>query len=102
MEKCLNCGGPMQDGQCTYCGKKEAEMTSEQEVAENTGSKSKMVALLLCIFLGFLGVHHFYTGKIGMGILFLLTCGIFCIGWIVDIVRIATGSFRDKEQRLLV
>lgn len=64
--------------------------------------KEKKVALLLCIFLGTIGVHYFYVGKIGMGILYLLTLGLFGIGWIVDIIRIATGSFRDKAGNELV
>lgn len=58
--------------------------------------KSRMVALLFCIFLGFFGGHMFYTGKTGMGILYLLTFGLFCIGWIVDIIRIPLGAFRDR------
>ena len=58
--------------------------------------KSKTTALLLCIFLGGLGAHRFYVGKVGTGILYLLTVGIFGIGWFVDIIRIATGSFRDE------
>ena len=50
--------------------------------------KSKWVALLLCIFLGVLGAHKFYEGKIGMGILYLCT-GAFCsIGWIIDIISL--------------
>lgn len=58
--------------------------------------KSKMTALLLCIFFGYLGVHRFYVGKTGTGILYLLTFGLCCIGWIVDIAMIITGSFRDQ------
>ena len=55
--------------------------------------KDKTAALLLCIFLGYLGIHRFYLGKVGSGLLYLFTGGLFCIGWIVDIVRMATGSF---------
>ena len=41
----------------------------------------------VCRFLGFLGVHKFVEGKIGMGILYACTAGLFYIGWIVDIIR---------------
>ena len=58
--------------------------------------KSKTVALLLCIFLGVFGAHKFYVGKIGMGILYLFTVGLCGFGWIIDIVLIITGSFRDE------
>lgn len=58
--------------------------------------KSKMVALILCIFLGTIGIHRFYVGKVGMGILYLLTGGLCGIGWIVDIIQIACGNFRDN------
>ena len=60
-----------------------------------TSPKSKTTALLLCIFLGGLGVHRFYVGKIGTGVLYIFTCACFGIGWIVDIIKIATGSFTD-------
>ncbi|MCH5314520.1 MAG: TM2 domain-containing protein [Eubacterium sp.] len=46
--------------------------------------KNKWVSLLLCLFLGYLGVHKFYEGKIGMGILYIFTCGLFGIGVLVD------------------
>ncbi len=62
----------------------------------NTSDKSKKVALLLCIFLGYFGVHQFYVGKIGKGLLYLFTGGLLGIGWIVDIVKILMGSFRDN------
>ena len=64
--------------------------------------KSKMATLILCIFLGYFGVHRFYTGKIGTGIIYLFTAGIFGIGWIVDIITIAVGSYRDGNNRPLV
>ena len=46
--------------------------------------KSKTTAYLLCFFLGYLGAHKFYLGKVGMGILYLFTFGIFGIGWFLD------------------
>lgn len=49
-------------------------------------TKNKWVAFFLCLFLGFLGAHKFYEGKIGTGILYLLTVGLFGIGWIIDII----------------
>lgn len=58
--------------------------------------KGRLVALLLCIFLGGLGIHRFYVGKVGTGILWLLTGGVFGIGYIVDIIMIAVGSFTDS------
>ena len=63
--------------------------------------KNRMVALILCIFVGEFGVHYFYVGKIGTGILYLCTFGLFGFGWLVDIVRIAAGIFRDKKGYIL-
>jgi TM2 domain-containing membrane protein YozV len=62
----------------------------------NVSPQSWVVTLLLCIFLGGLGIHRFYVGKIGTGILMLLTAGVFGILWIIDIIMIAVGSFTDK------
>lgn len=59
--------------------------------------KSQMAALVLCILLGIFGAHYFYVGKIGKGILYLLTIGLFGIGWMIDIIRIACGVFTDSS-----
>ena len=66
-------------------------------MSENVSQKSKNTDLLLCIFLGTLGVHRFYEGKIGTGILWLCTLGLFGIGWVVDIVLIVTNKAKDKN-----
>ncbi len=60
-------------------------------------TRSRTVALLLCIFLGYLGVHRFYVGKVGTGILWILTAGVFGIGVLVDLIMIIVGSFTDDS-----
>ena len=64
--------------------------------------KSRLVALLFCIFLGPLGVHRFYVGKVGTGILQLVTFGGFGIWALIDLILILVGTFRDKQERLLI
>lgn len=55
---------------------------TQKEINKNT-------ALILCILFGYFGVHKFYEGKSGMGVLYLFTLGFFGLGWIADIVIIA-------------
>ena len=111
---CKHCGAVI-DSDCVICPKcgKQVEQlgyASAQNVVINGAAdpyywapgKSKVAALLLAIFLGTLGIHRFYVGRIGTGIIWLLTLGIFGIGWLVDIILIACGAFRDKYSRPLV
>ena len=64
--------------------------------------KDWMVTLLLCLFVGVLGVHRFYVGKIGSGVAQLLTMGGCGIWSLIDLVMIITGSFKDAEGRDLL
>ena len=59
--------------------------------------KSKLVTFLLCTFLGNFGVHRFYLGKVGTGLLYLFTFGLCGIGTFVDIIKIASNTLKDKS-----
>ena len=63
---------------------------------------SKGVAFVIVFFLGGLGVHRFMAGKIGTGIIWLLTGGCFGIGWLVDLIKVCTGKFEKKDGTLWV
>lgn len=67
----------------------------------NVSSKSRLIDLLLCIFLGGIGAHRFYEGKIGTGILYLFTAGLFGIGTLVDLIMIIVGSAKDKTGAMI-
>lgn len=102
---CKHCGGkiPAAAVICTLCGCQVEETNTAQQpniVITNTNTnqninnnsamggkmKNKWVAFCLCLFIGFFGAHKFYEGKVGMGILYLFTGGLFGIGWLVDCI----------------
>jgi hypothetical protein len=70
--------------------------------SEAVSDRNKTILLLLCLFAGVLGVHRFYAGKIGTGILYLLTWGLFGIGSLVDTITIICGGFTDGDGRTIV
>lgn len=65
--------------------------------------KERTIALILaCLGLFTIaGIHRFYVGKIGTGLLWLFTGGLLFIGTIVDIIKIANGDFQDNKGRYL-
>jgi hypothetical protein len=63
--------------------------------------KSAVTALLLCMFLGGMGIHRFYVGKIGTGILMLITGGGFGIWTLIDLINIACCNFTDDQGHYL-
>lgn len=71
--------------------------TTDAQISE----KGFVPTLLLCFFLGGFGVHRFYTGKIGTGILMLLTLGGLGIWTLIDFIMIAVGSFTDSHGKLI-
>jgi|LauGreDrversion4_2_1035121.scaffolds.fasta_scaffold87740_1 TM2 domain-containing membrane protein YozV len=71
--------------------------TSNQNNSNSTTGKSQIVALILCFFLGVLGIHRFYLGYPGIGILMLLTGGLFGILLFIDFIRLITGGLKPKD-----
>ncbi len=121
MKYCKHCGEriPAKAIICTHCGCQVEELNGDktpQIIVNNANSsvnqnvnqnvnhagnadypyKSRWAAFFLCLFLGYLGVHRFYVGKAGTGILWLFTVGMFGIGWLVDLLMLLFGGFRDK------
>lgn len=88
---------------CPKCGKQVEQMSQPNVVINNTNQNqnvningngrlkkecNKWVAFFLCLFLGWIGAHKFYEGKIGLGVLYLLTGGLLGIGWLIDTIVI--------------
>lgn len=106
---CSTCGAKIAKNaiSCPHCGAPVAQNQQQPQIVINNSNSNvntntningvrgrggkeinKWVAFLLCFFLGFLGAHKFYEGRIGGGILYLLTVGLFGIGWFIDTLAI--------------
>ena len=72
-------------------------MSENSENSTTVSEKGFVPALLLCLFLGGFGLHRFYVGKVGTGILMFLHLAGLGIWTLIDIVMIVVGSFRDKQ-----
>lgn len=124
MKLCKNCNTQISDDAkfCELCGKEQTEQSTGNIYTEsqpqpiiinnnitalsstnqdNISPKSQMVDLILCIFLGLIGIHKFYEGKPFKGIIYMFTCGLFGIGWIADIITIACGNAKDVQGRII-
>ncbi len=92
---CRGCGKEIHETapSCPHCG-------APQHSAAASGPRSEkdyVVTVLLCFFLGVLGVHRFYVGKIGTGILMLFTFGGFGIWALIDFIMVILGNFTDSD-----
>lgn len=68
---------------------------------EPISPKSRAAAAILCWFLGIIGIHRFYVGKVGTGIAQIFTLGGLGIWTLIDFVWILTGTWKDKDERVL-
>ena len=59
--------------------------------------KNKTTAIILSFLLGGLGVDRFYLGYTGLGVLKLLTGGVFGIMWLIDLILIISGNLKPKD-----
>lgn len=88
-------------GSFTPRGKSTASKSSAGAAAGELSDKSKMVAGLLCLFLGAYGVGRFYLGYTGLGVAQLCTCGGCGIWSIIDCIQCFTGKMKDAKGRPL-
>lgn len=98
MKYCAQCGAQLVD-EAVVCPKCGCAVAPTRTVDPNASPKSRLITLLLCIFVGGLGIHRFYVGKIGTGVLWLLTAGCLGIGALVDLIMIACGTFTDSDGK---
>ena len=98
---CSNCGAEINDKAvvCVKCGCAVNRPATPATV--DGSSKDWLVTLLLCFFLGYLGIHRFYVGKTGTGIAQLLTCGGCGIWALIDFITIIMGNFTDAEGKFI-
>ena len=87
-------------------GRMQARQEAQQQYRDYSersaySDKDRTTALLLCVFLGVIGGHHFYAGRTGRGVLYLFTGGLFGIGWLIDIILIACGKYKDGQGRYI-
>jgi len=100
MKYCSKCGFELLDEAvvCPKCGC----AVSGFIVKEGQSNKNWLTTLLLCLLLGGVGVHRFYVGKTGTGILMLLTLGGFGIWALVDLIVIICENFKDSEGKRIM
>ncbi len=103
MKYCTHCGNALHDQAvlCVKCGCPVTAAGQTMAADPNKSEKTGVTTLLLAIFLGCLGVHRFYVGKVGTGLLMLFTWGGFGIWYLIDIILIVTESFTDNQGKVV-
>lgn len=96
---CKDCGKQISDSAqaCPFCGSPMNTMAQDP----NKSRKDWLTTLLLCFFLGALGVHSFYAGKTAIGVIQLITLGGCGIWALIDFIMIICGSYKDGEGKII-
>ena len=81
--------------------KKKEELLNRNESSGLTTDNTWLVTLLLCLFVGFLGIHRFYVGNSGTGFLQIITLGGLGLWVLLDLIMIVIGKFTDKEGKFI-
>jgi TM2 domain-containing membrane protein YozV len=63
--------------------------------------RDKLATILMCLFLGYLGIHRIYTGHLLIGFVYFCTGGFFGIGVIIDLLFLVFGSYEDIDGRIV-
>lgn len=93
------------------CAECRQNLSSTDIICPNCGNaivpafksqKSAVIALLLCLFFGCLGLHRFYTGKTKSGLIMLITLGALGLWTLIDLITIALSRFKDNTGRTLL
>lgn len=104
MNYCPNCGKPV-TGETNFCPECGAPLKianyQNQPALNRTNEDRWLIALILCILVGSLGVHRFYTGNIVTGVLMLITLGGCGVWTIIDLIMIAANTYRDGNGNTL-
>ena len=82
-------------------GGKSSELKWIKNHIPNNFNQRWLATLLLALFLGTFGVHRFYAGRTGTGILMLITLGGFGIWYLIDLILVITGNLRDGDGNLI-
>ena len=100
---CNQCGKEMAENavMCPECGAPNPNIKNQQPDG-NASEKDWLTTLLLCLFLGGLGIHSFYTKKTVIGVIQLLTAGGCGVWALVDLIMIAMGNFKDGEGKTVI
>ncbi len=104
MNYCPNCGKPVtgETNFCPECGAPLKIANYQNQPASNRTNEDRwFIALILCILVGSLGVHRFYTGNIVTGVLMLITLGGCGVWTIIDLIMIAANTYRDGNGNTL-